>query len=253
VVGALLVLAFILRAPGAGDQPAYSAGSDAPPPGIEEAGAPLGTPPPAPPGPDGAVRAYEFLNRSATGAPVTFSPCRPIRYVVRPDNAPPGGKAMLESAFKRLSAATGLVFINDGATDEPVEPEHDPYQPDRYGDRWAPVLVAWATDTEVPDFETDVVGRAGPDQYILGDGTTGYVSGQVLLDAEAVGEIRASDGKARARAVLLHEFGHLVGLDHTTRDDQLMYPKMGDKVTDYAAGDLAGLARLGAGACQPAL
>jgi hypothetical protein len=253
VVGALVVLAVILQLRSSGSQSIGTARVDAPPPGFEEAAAPLGTPPPAPPEPDGVVRAHEFLNTSSRGAPVAFSPCRPIHYVVRPDNEPRGGDAMLASAFNRLSAATGLTLINDGATDEPVTPGHDAYQPDRYGDRWAPVLVAWATDKEVPEFETDIAGMAGPDQFTLGDRATGYVSGVVLLDPEAIAEIRESDGKATARAVILHELGHLVGLAHTTRDDQLMYPKTGAEVTDYAAGDLAGLARLGAGPCQPTL
>ena len=136
------------------------------------------------------VRAHEFLAISTTGAPVSFSPCRPIHYVVRPDHQPRGGDAMIAAAIKRLSAATGLTLINDGATDEPVRAQHDPYQPDRYGDRWAPVLVAWATDKEVPEFETDVAGMAGPDTFTAGDGTTGYVSGVVLLDPEAIAEIK---------------------------------------------------------------
>jgi hypothetical protein len=173
--------------------------------------------------------------------------------VVRPDNQPRGGKELLESAFKRLSAATGLTVVNDGPTDEPPNLERDPYQPDRYGSRWAPILVAWATEKEVPDFGGDTAGMAGPNQFTLGDGTTGYVSGVVLLDPEAIAQIKASDGKARARAIILHELGHLVGLAHTTRDDQLMYPNSLSDETDYAAGDLAGLAALGAGPCQPNL
>ena len=238
VVGALVALAVVVQLPGLSDQPRDAAQSDAPPPGLEEAVTPLGTPPTAPPGSRGAVRAHEFMNTSRQGVPVTFSPCRPIHFVVRPDNTPRGGDALLASAFTRLSAVTGLTVINDGPTDEPATLDRDPYQPDRYGNRWAPVLVAWATEEEVPDFGRDTVGRAGPIQFTLGDGTTGYVSGVVLLDPEAIGEIRATDGKATARAIILHELGHLVGLDHTTRDDQLMYPNNLSEETDYAAGDL---------------
>jgi hypothetical protein len=152
-----------------------------------------------------------------------------------------------------LSAATGFKVINDGPTDEPANLDRDPHQPDRYGNRWAPILVAWATEDEVPDFGTDVVGTAGPIWFTLGDGTTAYVSGVVLLDPEAITQIRSIDGNAAAKAIILHELGHLVGLDHTTRDDQLMYPNNLSEETDYAAGDLAGLARLGAGPCQPGL
>jgi hypothetical protein len=160
---------------------------------------------------------------------------------------------MIESAIERLSAATGLTLINDGHTDEPAVLDRDPFQPERYGDRWAPVLVAWATAGEIPEFGTDTAGMAGPIGFTLGDGTTAHVSGIVYLDPEAIAEVKRYEGRARARAIILHELGHLVGLDHTARDDQVMYPNSLSEEADYASGDLAGLARLGAGPCQPAL
>jgi predicted Zn-dependent protease len=50
--------------------------------------------------------------------------------------------------------------------------------------------------------------------------------------------------------VLRHELGHLLGLDHIDDRGQPMYPTTGAVVT-YQDGDLAGLARLGKGACAP--
>ena len=34
-----------------------------------------------------------------------------------------------------ITQATGLQFVYDGLSDEPVAEDREPYQPDRYGDR----------------------------------------------------------------------------------------------------------------------
>jgi predicted Zn-dependent protease len=59
------------------------------------------------------------------------------------------------------------------------------------------------------------------------------------------------DGREIAQAIVLHEFGHLVGLDHVADETQLMNPETVVGITDFAAGDLAGLSRLGRGPCAP--
>jgi hypothetical protein len=173
VVGGLLGVAFWVSPPRF--DPAVADDPTAPPPGLEESAAPLGTPPPVPAGGDGK---YRFTSTTNGTDPVTFSPCRPIHFVVRPDNAPPRGAAMITAAIKRVSKAIGLVFIDDGPTDEAPSQERSVYQPDRYGDRWAPVLITWATPAEVPDFGVDIAGEAGPARVTSGDGEhTAYVSG----------------------------------------------------------------------------
>ncbi len=181
--------------------------------------------------------------------PVTYSPCRPIRYVVRPDNGPVIGAALIEEAVTDVAAATGLIFVAEGTTTEPVSADRDHYQPQRYGDRWAPVLVAWATPNELPHLGDDVVGEAGSQRLSRPNGQRAYVSGQVYLDAAKMQLILDTAGPEAARAVIAHELGHLVGLDHVADPTQLMYPQTQAGVTDYQAGDRQGLARLGAGEC----
>ena len=53
------------------------------------------------------------------------------------------------------------------------------------------------------------------------------------------------------RAVMLHELGHLVGLDHTSDRHQIMFSESQYNVLDYGGGDLRGLALLGKQACYP--
>jgi hypothetical protein len=165
---------------------------------------------------------------------------------------PPGGEEIVHAAAARVSQATGLQFVYDGTSDEMLTEDREPYQPDRYGDRWAPVLVAWQTDTENAALAGDVVGRAGSLAVHFGDDADVYVSGIVSLDSEQfTGVLVEPGGPEAARAIVLHEFGHLVGLDHVADETQLMNPETIPGVTDFAAGDLEGLSRLGRGPCAP--
>ena len=84
-------------------------------------------------------------------------------------------------AIAAVSAATGLQFVRDANTDEAPDRDRDAYQPDRYGDRWAPVLVAWAPVDEVPDFGVDVAGEAMTQRVTTPSGDEAFVTGAVLV------------------------------------------------------------------------
>jgi hypothetical protein len=231
--------------------PTVSSPPDRPTGGREAAGRPLGRPLPAPP--EGG--AHAFIAFQADGVtPVAYDPCRPVHYVVRPDNAPAGGEEAVHAAFTRLSEVTGLRFVHDGTSDETTTLDRPIFQPERYGDRWAPVLVAWETEEQNPALVGDTVGQAGSVAVSLGDGPRVFVTGTVSLDAGRMPEILAfRDGAATARAIVLHEIGHLVGLAHVDDGQQLMYPEARREVPDFAPGDLTGLAVLGSGPCVPEL
>ena len=57
------------------------------------------------------------------------------------------------------------------------------------------------------------------------------------------------DGRKYVRAVVMHELGHVLGLDHVDDRDQLMYDENVGQ-TELGPGDRAGLAALGAGRCE---
>ncbi|KLR61423.1 Matrixin [Actinobacteria bacterium IMCC26207] len=236
----------------------------------EQQSTPLGFPGEVP---DGGGT-HGFIQMQPDGVtPVAYDPCRPIHYVTRPDGAPDGADQLITEAVASVSQATGLVFINDGATDEAPSEQRDSFLPERYGDRWAPVLIAWSNPTESPDLGGDGSGdSAGSTLEILGyagSSSAGYaedsdpgaadssgqqifVSGGLTLDGPDFAELLSErGGYAEARATVMHELGHLVGLDHVSDDSQLMSPTLSGDLTDYASGDLEGLAVLGQGQCLP--
>ena len=224
-------------------------GAAAPPRGVEASDRPLGTPPAVTP----SERYRLHPSPDPDQAVVAYDPCRPVHYVVRPDHAPEGSEELVAQAVTEVSAATGLRFVHDGPTTEAPGDRRDTYQPGRYGKRWAPVLIAWSEPGENPGLAGDVVGLGGSSYAKAPGGTLVYVAGQVTLDAPDMAKmLQHPGGTAQVRAIIMHELGHVVGLDHVDDPTQLMHAdNVG--VTGFADGDRAGLARLGAGACVPQL
>lgn len=230
-----------------------------PTPGHEAHRRPLGFPAPL----AAESSSYAFLPGEAAGQKfVAYDPCRPVHYVVRAANAPAGGSELIDAGFTELSRVTGLKFVNDGATQEAPSDARKPFQPEVYGDRWAPVLVVWTSAEEYPSMapkdtaegEMLKLGAAGSGAVAIRDGRRVYVTGQVALNAPALAETAAYEGRSTVYgSVIAHELAHLVGEDHVNDPEQLMYPTRDGHLTGYAAGDLTGLAQLGQGPCAPEL
>lgn len=230
------------------------AATDHPTPGREESSSPLGRPATVTAKSD----SYAFLLTGKDKQPAAYDPCRPIHYVTRAANQPAAGPQLIKEAIAAVSRATGLVFIDDGATTEAPAPQHKSYQPARYGDRWAPVLIAWETTAEEPSFtnyatRTNVMGMAGSEAVSREGSEVTYVSGQLELNGPAMQSLIVREGRAQARATIEHELAHIVGLDHVQNPSQLMNPTGVPGVSTYQAGDLNGLAVLGQGECRPGL
>jgi hypothetical protein len=163
---------------------------------------------------------------------------------------------MLADAIAAISTATGLKFIYDGVTDEEPSSSREAYQPARYGLRWAPVLVAWSDPESWSDLSGRVAGLGGS-TFVDMAGTFSrrgkvYVTGEVALDGPQFAATQLSGDSntgPMARATIMHELGHVVGLDHVEDPTQLMYPETSGAVTGFGAGDLNGLAKLGRGGC----
>ena len=218
-----------------------------PPPPADRSDHPLGTPPPVP----ARHGAFAFAQRqTGSDEPVAYDPCRPIHLVVNLRTAPPDGEELVREAAAAVAKASGLRIEVDGTTTERLGRTRRPIQVARYGDRWAPVLVTWTDDVQVPALAFDVAGLGGSRALPLPSGDQVYVTGFVALDGPQLQLLRDGfDGRVAVRAVIEHELGHVVGLAHVEDSSQLMAGSMHAGVDSFGSGDRAGLARLGAGRC----
>ena len=200
---------------------------------------------------EGATHPMGFRFRHvdpATGAAVRYDPCTPIHYVINPSGAPKGGVEDVHTAIAATAEASGLQFVYDGTTEEVPDPVREPFQPELYGDRWAPVLVGWATGlpgTGSTGEGMRTVGLAGSIYRPNEDGHLVYVSGQAFFDSTA--NLEPGFGGETWGQAILHELGHIVGLHHVDDPTSVMNPVVGLRPAAWGDGDRRGLWELGLG------
>jgi hypothetical protein len=193
---------------------------------------------------------HVFRDTLPGGVPVTYDPCRPVHYVVSTSSLPDAGEGLVREAMGMLSRATGLVFVDDGLTDEPLSEHRKAVDVPRYGNRWSPVLIGWSDAAGYPELAGDVAGVGGSTMVTpRGPASARLVSGQVALDSDVFDRLAASGAVEQQRAIVLHELAHVVGLGHVDAPTELMYPST-SKQARFGPGDLEGLAMLGQGVCH---
>ena len=207
--------------------------------------------------PRGNPADHVFL--SSRGIRYAYNPCKTVRYAINGDDVGPAGVLMAQMAMAQISMATGIQVKYVGASHQiPFQKKHTRLP------RNQDLLIAFADEVEMPDFITrSALGFGGPVQlHAARDGrnrpvweatqsaavfdTNKWFSGQ--LDYGFVGT------KPLWGEVMLHEFGHAFGLDHSNGADEIMYFQAGNGVYPdgyfrglYGAGDLTGLAIDGLG------
>lgn len=189
---------------------------------------------------------FDFLDYDpVTEGPIRYNPCEPVHYVINPSRAPEGGVTDIKEGIATVSEETGIEFIYDGLTKEPITLKRPIYQPGRYGrERWAPLLFGWVPKELLLKKNRHALGAGGSAYEKNQAGNLVYVSGIVSLNAEAELDPGFDEGETWGD-VVLHELGHVVGLDHVEDVSQVMYAEITAGPAKWGDGDLAGLAKLG--------
>lgn len=187
-----------------------------------------------------ADASYSVIRRRL-GVSVRWDPCTPIRYVLRSGTGPPNAQQLVSEGIRRLERATGLRFEPAGETILSA-PE---WQRAPDAERGASVWIGWARSSEFPvdrAHHADRVGVTIP-RFDVSQGRISTAVVMLLEDDALVPEFRAGPSYG---SVLLHELGHLAGLDHSRSVHDVMYPFLGPRAPEsWGPGDRAGLYDLG--------
>lgn len=194
--------------------------------------------------PDDREPAYSFLN-TFEGHPVTYSSCHPIQVAVYPAGGPPNAEQLVREAVAVMRSATGLDIVVAGAFGGHAPNwnfEAAPIRPDD------PISVSWQDGDAIAQLTHDIAGLGGSPIIDSAYGGQRRVAGTIALSRDYYRLLTERADHGEARAVLLHEFGHVLGLDHVDSPQELMY-RENEGLTALGPGDLEGLRLLGQGPC----
>jgi len=186
-----------------------------------------------------------------------WDPCRPIGYRVNRTQATRGAVKDVKKAIHRVSNATGLTFVYRGTTTRIPQAQwtKHAYPADTQ------LIIAWIRPPQstlmprgVATLES-LAGRGGA-WHVPARDKTGrlwgrYDRGYAVLNAgmHFPAGFRATGRSGSRGRELMHELGHVVGLDHPREGgrQQIMYPVLTRKPAHWGRGDLTGLRLVGAG------
>ena len=162
--------------------------------------------------------------------PYTWPSCT-LRYRINGAHMPATGASDVKEALRRISQVSGITFRYRGRT-RTMPDLGRPQYPGR--NRF---VLAWSIDRD------QLAGLAGVAKAKAVNGR--LRSGFVLINDQWSRSAPSGFGAGETHGiVLMHELGHLIGLDHVRDRHQVMKP--GEQpAAVWGAGDRTGLKRLG--------
>jgi hypothetical protein len=187
---------------------------------------------------DGGRDSYAFLRTTPSGDPISWDHCTAIRYQVNPEGAPDNWREIVDGAFDEIAENSGFVFLDAGETaNRTLAGTYS-----QGSSRGEPVLVIWSSQGRLHGLQGDTVGLGGGAMLEV-EGLPRLVTGVIALDAESHSRTYDAMPARTQQLILMHEIGHVLGLDHVDDDRQLMHASyVGQE--GLGKGDIAGLKAL---------
>ncbi|MFN0027921.1 MAG: hypothetical protein ACKV2O_12190 [Acidimicrobiales bacterium] len=179
---------------------------------------------------------HTFLYQLSGGGYARWNPCATLTYRVNLSGAPSFARSELDKAVAKVEAATGLDLVELGETTEGNNgtPPAD-----------AKAVISFVSPAEYPGIGA-VAGLGGGSYYPPWNGQDPFVASGFVLINETLGYSQGTSGTG-LEGLLLHELGHMIGLNHVASTDEAMYGVMHDlPYSGYGPGDREGLWNLGA-------
>lgn len=185
----------------------------------------------------GSARAWKPSYGTRT-RPARWNPCVVISYQVNPRNMPKHGMADLTEALRRVSQVSGLRFRYAGTTRVTPVAGYDGPGTGRF-------VVAWSTRAQARGLlHPAAAGVAWTSTR--GGSRPRILTGSITMEASFARTAPAGFGAGSPHGmVLMHEIGHLVGMDHTNDRWSVMHPSASLPAAIWGAADRAGLKALG--------
>jgi hypothetical protein len=190
------------------------------------------------------AKAYTFGMLWSKGKPVRWDPCKVVTWRINYAAGASFKKELprVKSAFAELGRATGITFRYLGTS------TRKPFTRSGYGET-ASILVGFAKPgTSGLPRRSSAIGLGGAgtgmpeSSFEVFYSKLPYTQGQAAFLSTAVKRLSSR----MKRTLYLHELGHVMGLQHTSKRSQIMYPSLNRSTpAHYAAGDRAGLKKLG--------
>jgi len=178
---------------------------------------------------------HSFLYRMSDGSFARWDPCSPITFKVNYSGAPPFARSEVAKAVAKLEAVSGLDLVDAGETAGGN---------DRTPPAGTKAVISFVSPAENPSI-AGVAGLGGGAYYPPWNGLDAYVA-QGFVHINETLTYSEGTGPTGLEGLLLHELGHMVGLDHVESAVEVMYPTMHNlPYAGYGPGDRQGLWSLG--------